>query len=99
MAIEQSEFVKSDLNVFTERVARRNGRSVSEKKATISIEPLPTLLVSPVLIRPLFRNLIGNALQYSKKDVNPIIKIRSEVDLSTATTPPGAPATRSTAAY
>jgi hypothetical protein len=89
MTIEQSEFVKSDLNVLLKGLLAEMEDQVNEKKATISIEPLPTLLVSPVLIRPLFRNLIGNALQYSRKDVNPIIKIRSELDLSTATTPSG----------
>jgi signal transduction histidine kinase len=87
MTIEKSEFVKSDLNVLLKGLLTEMEDQVNEKKATISIEPLPTLLVSPVLIRPLFRNLIGNALQYSKKNVNPIIKIRSEVDLSTETTP------------
>jgi len=87
MTIEQSELVKSDLNVLLKGLLAEMEDQVNEKKATISIEPLPTLLVSPALIRPLFRNLIGNALQYSKKNVNPIIKIRSEVDLSTETTP------------
>jgi signal transduction histidine kinase len=90
VTIEQSEFVKSDLNVLLKGLLAEMEDQVNEKKATISVEPLPTLLVSPVLIRPLFRNLIGNALQYSRKNVNPIIKIRSEVDLS-ATTPSGNP--------
>jgi signal transduction histidine kinase len=58
---------------------------VNEKGATVLIEPLPSLRVIPFLMRPLFQNLIGNALQYSKKNINPIIKIRSEIGLPKGT--------------
>jgi signal transduction histidine kinase len=37
------------------------------------------LYVNPVLIKPLFFNLIGNALKYSKKNVAPVIKIYPEI--------------------
>src|SRR5260370_33955179 len=52
---------------------------VAEKMATILVEPLPTLKVSPVLMRPLFQNLIKNALYYTRENVNPVVKIRSEI--------------------
>ena len=38
--------------------------------------------VNPVLIRPLFYNLISNAVKYSKKDIPPQIKIYSEISPS-----------------
>jgi signal transduction histidine kinase len=43
------------------------------------MEPLPELYVNPGLIKPLFFNLIGNALKYSKKNVAPVIKIYPEI--------------------
>ena len=52
---------------------------VNAKKARISVELLPQMTVNPVLIRPLFHNLISNALKYSKKNVDPIISIHSEI--------------------
>ena len=52
---------------------------INSSKATISVQPLPTLLVRPTLMRPLFHNLIGNALKYRKKDEDVSIEIRSEV--------------------
>ena len=33
---------------------------------------------NPVLMRPLFHNLISNAIKYAKKDVQPVVKIYSE---------------------
>jgi len=51
---------------------------VVEKKAKIIIDPLPTLQLIPGLMRPLFFNLLGNSLKYSKKDIPPVIHIRSE---------------------
>ena len=43
------------------------------------VDKLPTLSVNPSLIKPLFHNLIGNALKYSKKDTSPVVKISSEI--------------------
>lgn len=51
---------------------------INEKRAVVQSDTLPTLLVNPTLIRPLFFNLIGNAIKYSKKDVSPIVRIYSE---------------------
>jgi light-regulated signal transduction histidine kinase (bacteriophytochrome) len=52
--------------------------TISDKKAVIDVEPLPHLTVNPVLMRPLFHNLISNAIKYSKKDVHPQVKVYSE---------------------
>lgn len=37
------------------------------------------MYVNPGLIRPLFHNLISNALKYSKKTTEPVITIHSEI--------------------
>jgi signal transduction histidine kinase len=78
ISMEKAEFEKSDLNVLVNDLLSDMSEEVIEKRATISVDPLPELLVSPRLIRPLFQNLINNALKYKKKDQNPVIKIRSE---------------------
>ena len=52
---------------------------VNEKKAKISVDQLPSMYVNPGLIRPLFHNLISNALKYSKKNIDPVITIHSEI--------------------
>ena len=41
------------------------------------LEKLPEIKVNPNLIRPLFSNIINNALKYSKAEVTPLIKIYS----------------------
>jgi signal transduction histidine kinase len=77
---EQESFVNSDLNVILGEVLSDLETSVDEKNAKILIDRLPSLNVNPGLIRPLFHNLISNALKYCKKDVSPIIRIHSEIN-------------------
>lgn len=42
--------------------------SILEKKAVVTVGPLPTLPVSPELIGTLFQNLIDNALKYCEQE-------------------------------
>jgi light-regulated signal transduction histidine kinase (bacteriophytochrome) len=79
LSIEKDHFVKTDLELILSEVLEELQGTVDEKKAAISLEPLPHLYVNPVLIKPLFFNLIGNALKYSKKNVAPVIKIYPEI--------------------
>jgi signal transduction histidine kinase len=83
ISMDKGEFEKSDLNVLVKELLNDMSEEVHEKRATISVEPLPVLMVSPRLIRPLFQNLINNALKYRKKDEDPVIKIRSEAHAQT----------------
>jgi len=78
LQIDRSEFVQCDLNGLVKSLLSDMEDQVKEKMATILIEPLPTLEVSPILMRPLFQHLIRNALHDSKKDTKPVIRIRSE---------------------
>jgi light-regulated signal transduction histidine kinase (bacteriophytochrome) len=79
LSSEKASFVHTDLNVLLSDVLSDMQTTVSEKKATIILETLPPLVVNPGLIRPLFSNLVSNALKYAKKDVDPVIKIYSEI--------------------
>ncbi|HLZ15924.1 MAG TPA: response regulator [Cyclobacteriaceae bacterium] len=74
------EFKQTDLTKLFKGFLDEMDDLVKEKMATVSIDPLPSLRVSPVLMRPLFQYLIRNALHYSKQDVNPIINVRSETE-------------------
>lgn len=81
ISIDKSAFVNSDLNVVLTDLLAEMEEEVHETHARISIEPLPPLVVSPTLMRPLFQNLISNALKYRKKDTEATIRIRSEVSI------------------
>jgi signal transduction histidine kinase len=51
---------------------------VEEKNAAIQIEPLPVIYGYKRQLQQLFQNLVGNALKYSKKGVQPQVHIRSK---------------------
>lgn len=76
---DKSAFVESDLNKVLKELLVEMEEEITETHTTISIETLPSLFVSPTLIRPLFQNLIGNAIKYRKKEVPVKIEITSEI--------------------
>lgn len=80
ISVEKSEFVKSDLNLLVNEVLTEMDSIVSDKNANIKVESLPSLYINPSLMRPLFYNLIHNALKYSKPDILPVIRIYCEPD-------------------
>jgi light-regulated signal transduction histidine kinase (bacteriophytochrome) len=84
LSIEKEPFVESDLNKLLDEVLVEMKEEVNEKHASIEIGQLPPLYVNPGLIRPLFHNLISNSLKYCKKDVPPMIRIRSEINSASA---------------
>jgi len=73
---DKTSFVKTDLNVLVEDVLTELESTVQEEKA--QVKDLPSLDVNPGLMTPLFSNLIGNALKYRKKDVDPVINIYAQ---------------------
>ncbi len=75
VAYDENSFVNTDLNVLVNEVIADLETSIAEKNAKIHINTLPSLNIKPGLIRPLFSNLIGNALKYSKKNTEPEINI------------------------
>jgi len=75
------ELEHCDLNGLLKGFLSDMDNLVRERIATISVDLLPTLKVSRILMRPLFETLIRNALSSTHANVNPIIKIRSEAGL------------------
>ena len=79
LSSDKDSFVNTDLNLVLKEVLADMQTTVTDKNASIVIESLPPLMVNPGLMRPLFSNLVGNALKYSRKEVSPVIKIYSEI--------------------
>ena len=78
MSLDKMDYVNSDLNLIIKEVLSDLQETAQKENATITIGSLPTLPVNPVLIRPLFSNLISNAIKYRKPDVKPVINIFTE---------------------
>lgn len=79
ISVDTPSFVDADMNGLIDEVLVDLDEEIKTKNGKVIVEKLPTLSVNPSLIKPLFHNLIGNALKYSKKDTNPVVKITSEV--------------------
>ncbi len=82
---EKLEFITCDLNKVVTEVINDMDEEVRSKEAKINVAMLPVLQLNPGLIKPLFQNLIGNALKYCKKDTAPLINIKADVGLKNLT--------------
>jgi signal transduction histidine kinase len=81
---EKVEFSDCDLNKIVAEVLSEMDEEIKAKNGAIDVGILPVLHVNPGLIKPLFQNLIGNALKYSRKDVSPVVTIKADAGLKTA---------------
>jgi signal transduction histidine kinase len=79
ISVDNPSFVDSDMNALINEVLVDLDEEIKSKNAKVVVEKLPTLSVNPSLMKPLFHNLIGNALKYCKKDSTPVVKISSEI--------------------
>jgi signal transduction histidine kinase len=79
ISVDAPNFVNCDMNALLDEVLVDLDEEVKAKHGKVSIDKLPVLSVNPSLMKPLFHNLIGNALKYSKKDIAPMVKITSEI--------------------
>ena len=79
ISVDKPSFVESDLNALMAEILTEMEEELREKKASVLVDKLPSMFVNPNLMKPLFHNLIGNALKYRKKDVDPVIKITSDM--------------------
>jgi PAS domain S-box-containing protein len=78
---EKMEFRDIDLNEIAKEMHQDLEMAIEEKKATLTIDPLPTIQADEVMMRQLFTNIIGNSLKYSKPGKAPEIKVTNrEVD-------------------
>ena len=79
--IAQSEvlYEKTDLNLIVQNVLSDFELIVTQKKAVVNVDVLPLIEGVPLQMNQLFYNLIGNALKFSKKNIQPIIDIHYAV--------------------
>jgi signal transduction histidine kinase len=80
ISVEKVHFSRQNMNTLLNEVVTEMEDVIREKNAKVTIANLPNLPVNSMLIKTLFHNLIGNALKYSKKDVEPTVYIHSEYD-------------------
>ena len=52
---------------------------IQEKKALITIEPMPVIEAVPVQMHQLFQNLISNALKFARDNVRPVVRIYADL--------------------
>ncbi|MFK7775463.1 MAG: ATP-binding protein [Saprospiraceae bacterium] len=64
-----------DLNELIPVVKNNLGGLIQENRATIIIEDLPVVYGRSHEVLQLFQNLMGNAIKFKKKEVDPIVKI------------------------
>jgi signal transduction histidine kinase len=75
---DKSAFIETDLNEVVRDVLIELEPTVQQEKAEVKVTQLPSLPVNAGLMAPLFSNLIGNALKYRKKGIDPVINIYSK---------------------
>jgi signal transduction histidine kinase len=72
-------FTDVDLALVVENIVSDFDLLLEEKKAEIIYYDLPVIQGIPHQMSQLFRNLIGNALKFSRRDIKPVIKITATV--------------------
>jgi signal transduction histidine kinase len=78
ISAEKQSFDEVDLNSVIQDVLAEMESTIREKGAEVTVDPLPMLPASTVLMSPLFSNLISNALKYTRKNVHPCVRVRYE---------------------
>ncbi len=79
ISVDKPAFIESDLNGLINDIVSEMEDELKEKQARVIIDKLPSLYVNPSLMKPLFHNLIGNAVKYRKKDVEPVVRITCDI--------------------
>lgn len=71
-------FVDCDLNIIVNQTLDMMNEEIKEKHAKIEVNPLPVMKGNYVQYQQLFKNLLENAIKFSKKDVSPEVCVSSE---------------------
>lgn len=79
VTVDSTEFVPTNANEVLAEILEELDETIQEKKAKFIIDKIPLVHVHPGLIKLLFRNLITNALKFTREDVLPVINIYAEI--------------------
>ena len=82
-------FVQVSLNDVLNGVLSDLQIRIEETSAVIEVTPLPDIEADAMQMRQLFQNLIGNAIKFRKKDVDPVVRISAEFTDTHDLTVPG----------
>jgi signal transduction histidine kinase len=77
-ASSHEDFSELNLAEIVNEVLSDMEADIHQKGALVEIASLPQLQAIPSQVRQLFQNLIGNALKFSRPDVQPQIRVYSE---------------------
>lgn len=69
------DFQPVDMTLLVADVVRSLRYEVDEKDARVRVEPLPTIRGDAWALQKAFTNLIGNAIQYTRSDRVPVVRI------------------------
>ncbi|MDP4220738.1 MAG: response regulator [Bacteroidota bacterium] len=72
-------FSNTNLNTIISEILADFELKIKELGATFIVSDLPELYINPVQIRQLFQNIISNALKFSRKHVQPEIRITYDI--------------------
>ncbi|MEO7264395.1 MAG: PAS domain S-box protein [Ferruginibacter sp.] len=68
-----------DLNFIMENVLADFELLIEQKNASVKVDRLPNIMALPLQMNQLFYNLVGNALKFTRPDIQPDISITNAV--------------------
>src|SRR5262249_55242567 len=71
-------FVPVDLSVLIGHVLSDLEVRIHQSRATVEVEPLPTIDGDALQLRQLLQNLLANALKFQRTDVAPVVRVYAE---------------------
>jgi signal transduction histidine kinase len=82
ISVKKELFREVDLNIIIDQILVDFEEQLEQKKIKVIVDKLPHLYVNPVLMNPLFSNLISNAIKYSRNFEDSYIRIRTDLPAS-----------------
>ncbi len=73
-------FEETDLNQVTEDAMSNLAAAIEERKASVTVGPMPHVYGQPTILLQLFQNLIGNAVKYTDPSVRPEVEISAQAE-------------------
>jgi two-component system CheB/CheR fusion protein len=74
LSAEKFNFRRTDMNKFMHDILEDFELTIREKSAEIFVPELPELDIMPGQFRQALHNLLGNALKFTRKGINPVIR-------------------------
>lgn len=86
VSVDQTEFVPTNINDVLDEILEELEEAISARGVKFVIDKIPVVHVHPGLIKLLFRNLIGNAMKFTRENIPPVINIYAEIPQSSKDT-------------